>query len=98
MDVSTTASSFEYVDTTVAIPHVNAPHEFSLSWGLRADKWVLDCQKKKPPCAPSPPISSGAPFYIEKRATSIANFLVSILGRSNVRHSRNVQQIGEFTC
>ncbi len=39
--------------------------------------------EKIPPCASSSPISAGTPFFVENRPTSCANFLVSILGRSN---------------
>ncbi len=45
IDASTPASAFKYAGATVAIPHGNTLHWFSLSWRLCADKWVLECRK-----------------------------------------------------
>ncbi len=45
IDASTLASSFKYAIATVVMPHNNMLHRFSLSWGLCADKWVLNCRK-----------------------------------------------------
>ncbi len=47
---------------TVAIPHSNTLHRFSLSRGLCADKWVLDCQKKNTMCT-SLTVSTGTYFF-----------------------------------